>query len=323
MGEAAEKIEVLPARATEAKPNVKLVDGKGLVPQDFDGLWRMASVMAVSGFVPKDMAGKPESVFVACQFGYELGLTPMQSVQNISVINGRPAMWGDAVLALVRSSGKLTGFKEEVIGSGDKLKAVCIAMRGKEEIRREFSVEMAKKAGLWGKNTWAAYPERMLQMRARSWTLRDGFGDILKGIQSVEEIKDGADVIVVEASHAGPPDVESYEQPIDAEAVEKFEIMVDEQPEHMRKKVDDFLSATAEANGSTVEGVQVAAVDNFEAFWEAYEKWFYPKALTHASGQDAEAYKKACSVHGCEGAEINKMKPIQQKAVYETYRKMR
>ena len=46
------------------------------------------------------------------QWGAEIGLQPLQAMQNIAVINGRPSLWGDAVLALVRSSGLLEQFEE-------------------------------------------------------------------------------------------------------------------------------------------------------------------------------------------------------------------
>jgi len=55
---------------------------------------------------------------------------------------------------------------------------------------RKFSVEDAKKANLWGQNTWKNYPKRMLQMRARGFTLRDCFPDALRGLYLVEELQD-------------------------------------------------------------------------------------------------------------------------------------
>src|SRR3546814_17968193 len=49
----------------------------------------------------------------------------------------------------------------------------------------------AKKAGRAGKQgPWSQYPQRMLQMRARAWAMRDGFADVLKGIGIAEEVRD-------------------------------------------------------------------------------------------------------------------------------------
>jgi len=162
-----------------------------LAPQNFEGLWRMAQIMAASGFMPKGME-RVESVFVAVQFGLEVGLSPMQAVQNIAPINGRPAIWGDAMLGLVRASGYMESIKEDVIGSGDAQEAVCQVWRKGEDnpVTHRFSVADAKRANLWGKSgPWQQYPRRMLQMRARGFCLRDAFPDVLKGLYSREELE--------------------------------------------------------------------------------------------------------------------------------------
>jgi hypothetical protein len=91
---------------------------------------------------------------LAIQHGSEVGLSPMQSLQSIAVINGRPTIWGDAALALVVGSHVCEYVTEGVDGEGDKMVAMCFAKRRgyeKATIVR-FSVEDAKKAGLWGKS---------------------------------------------------------------------------------------------------------------------------------------------------------------------------
>ncbi|WP_287027931.1 recombinase RecT [Herbaspirillum sp.] len=136
--------------------------------------------------------GKPGNVLVAIQWGMEIGLKPMQAMQNIAVINGRPSIWGDAALALVKASPHYEDVIETYEGTGDKKKAVCIAKRkGRTDVVSEFSVEDAKTAGLYKKSgPWTQYPDRMLQMRARSFALRDQFPDVLKGLSIAEEAMD-------------------------------------------------------------------------------------------------------------------------------------
>lgn len=162
-------------------------------PENMDQAMRLAEMMAKSDLVPKDYKGKPGNCLIAMQMGAELGLPPMQSLQGIAVVNGRPAVWGDALIGLVRASGLCEFIKEEVIegDQGQPVAAACIVKRqGEPEQTRTFTVEMAKTAGLWGRNTWAQYPARMLQMRARSWALRDVFPDVLKGLHVAEEVMD-------------------------------------------------------------------------------------------------------------------------------------
>jgi len=90
--------------------------GRGLNLTTFDEMWRFAKAVAASGLAPKDMQ-KPETLLVAIEMGLEVGLTPMQAIQNIAVINGRPGLWGDAIPGLVRSSGHQEYYKQEKIGT--------------------------------------------------------------------------------------------------------------------------------------------------------------------------------------------------------------
>jgi hypothetical protein len=165
----------------------------------FDDAFRFAKMVAGSEFAPKDFKGKPESCMLAIQHGSEVGLSPMQSLQSIAVINGRPTIWGDAALALVIGSHVCEYVTEGVDGEGDKMAAVCFAKRRgyeKATIVR-FSVEDAKKAGLWGKSgPWQQYPKRMLQLRARGFALRDAFPDVLRGLITAEEAQDYPQTVV-------------------------------------------------------------------------------------------------------------------------------
>lgn len=169
---------------TEAKAT-GMVD---LSPQTFEQALTFANYLAESDLVPKDFKGKPGNCLVAMQWGAEVGLKPLQSLQNIAVINGRPALWGDSIIALVRSS-PLCEFVQE---SDDGHTATCrVKRRGEVEQVVTFSMDDAKAAGLQGKaGPWTQYPKRMRQMRARAFALRDVFPDVLRGMQVAEEVLD-------------------------------------------------------------------------------------------------------------------------------------
>ena len=163
-----------------------------LRPQTFDQLKIFADMAAKSSLVPKDYQGRPENIMLAVQMGSEIGLAPMQALQNIAVINGRPAVWGDAMLALVKCHPEFESVQESIEGEGDKRVAVCtVIRRGQPPVVSRFSVADAKAAGLWAKaGPWQQYPARMLQMRARGFAIRDSFPDALKGLISAEEAAD-------------------------------------------------------------------------------------------------------------------------------------
>ena len=170
-----------------------------LSPQTFDQALTFSQYLADSDMVPKDFKGKPGNCLIAMQWGAELGLKPLQALQNLAVINGRPALWGDAVIALVRSSPLC----EFVIETDDGSTATCrVKRRGEPEQQRTFSMDDARAAGLLGKSgPWTQYPRRMRQMRARAFALRDVFPDVLRGMAVAEEVMDAP-----AERHMGPVD---------------------------------------------------------------------------------------------------------------------
>ena len=166
---------------------------QGFAPATVTEAIQFSEMLANSNMVPKQYMGKPQDIMVCIQWGMEMGLAPMQALQNIAVINGKPSVYGDAMMALVQASPVCEGVEESIEDEGTPNPvAVCVARRkGRAPVTVRFSVEDAKRAGLWGKQgPWQAYPKRMLQMRARGFALRDAYPDVLKGLISVEEAQD-------------------------------------------------------------------------------------------------------------------------------------
>lgn len=160
-----------------------------LSPRTFEQALTFSNYLAESDMVPKDFKGKPGNCLIAMQWGAEIGLKPLQALQNLAIINGRPNLWGDAVIALVRASPLC----EYVIEEDDGQVAICRTKRRgapSEQVER-FGVEDAKQAGLLGKQgPWTQYPKRMRKMRARAFLLRDVYADVLRGLPIAEESMD-------------------------------------------------------------------------------------------------------------------------------------
>jgi hypothetical protein len=168
-----------------------------LEPRNLSEAMEFSRLIAASELCPKDYRAKPANVLIAVQMAKELGISPMQGLQNISVINGRPTMWGDLLIGLVQASGKLEAIEERDPQEAFKVSEGRCAVKRvgvADPVVRTFTMEMATKAGLVQRSgadgPWSKYPGRMLQMRARSWALRDAFADVLKGLQSREEVED-------------------------------------------------------------------------------------------------------------------------------------
>lgn len=153
----------------------------------------LAKTLASSQLIPKAFQQRPGDVFVAMMWSHSLGIPIVQGLQGIAVINGKPSLYGDALLAVCMGSGQMADIEETVTGSADNLTATCkVTRRGKPTpVVSTFSMADARAAGLLGKpGPWKQYTSRMLKMRARAFALRDAFPDVLSGIASAEEMQD-------------------------------------------------------------------------------------------------------------------------------------
>lgn len=175
------------AKSTGRKPAVRQITSEYV-----EGLKQYADVLFRGGLAPKGCV-RLETVAAMIEVGRDVGLPVTQALANIAIVNGRPSIYGDGALALVRSSGLLEDFEETFEGEGDTLTAVCRVKRfgwAREKVER-YSVADARKAKLWGKEgPWTTAPRRMLMFRARGFALRDEFGDVLIGLIFVEEAMD-------------------------------------------------------------------------------------------------------------------------------------
>jgi hypothetical protein len=161
-----------------------------MAPTTFGEAMEFSKLISSSALVPQAYRGKPADILVAIQLGHSVGLPPIQSLQWIAVINGRPCLYGDAALAIVRRSRWCQDVVEQ--WDDETQTATCSAYRrGSKPVHATFSLEDAKRAGLLQKKgPWSDYPRRMAQMRARGFALRDAFPDVLLGLSVAEEAMD-------------------------------------------------------------------------------------------------------------------------------------
>ena len=144
-----------------------------------------AEIMIRSGFLPKAYQ-KPEAVIMACTIGAELGFSPMQSLNVINVIDGKPTLGINGCLALVQKNG---GFIETLELSDTTCK-IRVSRPGRPEHIEEYTLVDASRAGLTGKQNWVKMPKNMLYARATSNGIRRVYADILSGLYTTEEMQD-------------------------------------------------------------------------------------------------------------------------------------
>lgn len=176
------------------------VDERGAITaRDSSEEWRIANVMLHSEAVPK-VFKTAEQVMMAMQFLRRFGMDPIICLRQITIINGSLSIWGELPLGICNKSGKIKFMKEwiwdknynEICFENKNLDAevygaTCeIEIVGKDRKKYSFTSGDAKKAGLWDKSVWKLYPKRMLQMRARSWALKDELPEIISGVSILE-----------------------------------------------------------------------------------------------------------------------------------------
>ena len=161
-----------------------------LMPQTQEAKYQMAGVLCKSGLIPSGL-NTAEKVFVALQWGHELGLTPMVAVNNIAVINGKPTLSADIMCAVVKRSPEYGGIKWiEMSDTKAECEITRILPNGEKETQRScFTIEDAQNAGLAGRDVWKNYPKRMLKHRCLSYGLKDMFPDLLAGLYDPEEME--------------------------------------------------------------------------------------------------------------------------------------
>lgn len=231
----------------------------------------IAKKVASSSLFPA-WRGKENDVAVAILFGQSLGLNWGYSLTNIMVVQGRPTVWGDAMLALCRRSPVFESCHETF--DSETMTANCTVKRkGEQPEARTFSKANAEIAKLWGKNVWASYPQRMLQMRARAFALRDVFPDVLQGLGCTEEVMDYPEQ---EETNNAPLVIEhSPEKPVDFERLrfntfrgfEKLGIEPQKVCLHYEKEsIEDFSEEEVNNLIETGKAIKAGEINADEAF---------------------------------------------------------
>lgn len=217
-----------------------------VVPQTFEDIQRVATQVIYAGIAPaalvkfpSDADGEEErkaigrrnvaAVAAVLMAGAELGVPPMAALRMFTVINGRPALYGDGNVAVVRKARDRDGelicdyIRQGFERGADEESTVawCEARRrdNQEVHREEFSIADAKRAGLWddkefkrarvwrdkpdgrgreqvwaddvpNDSVWHRYPKRMMLWRATGYCLRWLFADVLGGMLDEHEARE-------------------------------------------------------------------------------------------------------------------------------------
>ena len=167
-------------------------------PRSFDDGYRQAQALARSGLIPKGLKGNnldetTANVMVVLMWGHELGVSPVQSMFNIHVIHGRPAVSAALKVGLVKQSSECL-YMQCIETSATQATWETHRKGNAKPTRITYTAEQAKRAGLLGRQTrsgeddnWTKWTETMLRWRAGAMLADAEYPDVTRGLGTQDE----------------------------------------------------------------------------------------------------------------------------------------
>ncbi len=141
-------------------------------------------MLMVTGFLPKSIT-KPEQAIAIMMKGKEIGMPPMQSLQQIHIINGMTCLSAEGMLGQVLRH--YPSAKIDYIQNDDVCCTIEVTRPGNVPNRFSFSYADAEKAKLTGKDNWNKFRRAMLRSRCVSEMCRSLFPDAIQGCSYTPE----------------------------------------------------------------------------------------------------------------------------------------
>lgn len=126
-------------------------------------------------------AKTPQQALVLMLAGRDLGFSYMQSLRSFHVINGKPSLTADAMVAICLARKDLCAYFRRVSESETEATWETQRVGDPSPTRSTFTLAEAKTAGLLGNAMWSKYPKRMLSARAKAFLARDVYPELLAG----------------------------------------------------------------------------------------------------------------------------------------------
>ena len=144
---------------------------------------QMASAVAKSNLFG---VKTPDQALALMLLAQAEGLHPMVAARDYHIIEGRPSMKADAMLARFQ----LAGGKVRWASLTDTKVVGEFTHESGGSCTIEWDMDRAKVAGLGGKGNWVKYPRQMLRARVISEGIRTVYPACVVGVYTPEEVQD-------------------------------------------------------------------------------------------------------------------------------------
>ena len=216
----------------------------------FGTMLTLANRLATSKLVPQQFRGAPEDIYLALDMAERMNMNPLLVMQNLYVVQGRPAWSSQFIIACVNASRRYTPlrFKIERDKSGNILSCQCVAndrATGELLTGTKITAEMVRSEGWETKagSKWKTMPEQMYRYRAAAFFARVNCPEVTMGIYSADEVREFSE-----------PEAEASPEP--AEKVAIATIAPDYEPDI---KVTDYAQRLH--NAETMSDLQAVEIE--------------------------------------------------------------
>lgn len=195
--------ETLPA--TQQQPQQAATAVLPFEPENATQMWRMAQWIAKSALIPSALRGKEADIWLVISTGRELGLTPMQALRSLHVVDGKPGMSADLIAARINKSG-LSKYLRLVESSETVATFETWRADHPEAVRMSFTIEDARRAGLAEKDNYKKHPKSMLRARCLSAIGHAVYPELFFGVYELDEVQEikETEARVIEQAPASP-----------------------------------------------------------------------------------------------------------------------
>lgn len=160
-----------------------------------DVLREFANDAACAEILPQSLRGKPANIALVLHTGHELGLSPMQALRSIHIIEGRATLSADLMAGLVMAS-PLCRYLRPVELTAERATYETMRAGWDAPLRVSYTIEDAQRAGALGKANWKAHPSAMLKARCLTTIARAAYPDIVMGLYDPDETEDAPPALV-------------------------------------------------------------------------------------------------------------------------------
>lgn len=190
---------------TDEKVPVSQVFSRFPTGAEWNTLNTIAATLKNGGVMPKGIDTLPKMV-VALQTGRELGLQPIEALNSIYFVNGKPSIYGEAVPLQIMRAGHTIKW-----GKCNSEEATVTIIRGDNgnEMTQTFTMAEARERGYTSNPIYKKYPENMLKWRVLGMVAKFIAPDALHGIGIKEDME--AEIVQVDSKFHDKNEAERVE----------------------------------------------------------------------------------------------------------------